>query len=374
MKRIWIDGYEANVPQRLGSSQVAFELLKNIEQQDFKNDYTVLLPDRPLEDLPKEREGFKYKILRPKRLWTRIALTLSLYLTKSKPDVFFSPTHYLPRFVPKGIKLVMIIFDLSFLHFPSMFKKDDLYKLTNWTKLSILHADHLITISNFTKKDLMANYHVDKKKITVVYPGYDKDIFHPVKSKEKMKKVLNKYGLMGDYLIYVGTIQPRKNLVRLIEVVARIEGLKLVMVGKTIGEGRQAWMFEDILNRPKKLGIEDRVVFLGFVETADLPYLISAAVALVQPSLWEGFGIPVVEAMATGTPVIVSNSSSLKEVVGDTGLLVDPASLDQIEQAIRTVRTDKKLRAKLSKQGLKHAKKFSWKKMTKQVIKILESV
>lgn len=373
MKLIWIDGYEANVPQRLGSSQVAYEVIRNIEAIDKENSYTVLLPNKPLDDLPKEREGFKYKILKPKRFWTRIALPIALYFSKSKPDVFFSPTHYLPRFIPKGIKKVMTVFDLSFLHFPSMFKKDDLYKLTNWTKLSILHSDHLITISNFTKKDLMANYHLDKKKITVAYPGYDKNIFHPVKVQE-IDKVLNKYGLQGDYLIYVGTIQPRKNLVRLIETVAKIEELKLVVVGKTTGEGREGWMYQDILNRPKELGIEDRVIFLGFVQTTDLPYLISGAVAFVQPSLWEGFGIPVIEAMVTGTPVIVSNSSSLKEVVGGTGLLVDPAKLDQIEQAIRTVLTDKKLRARLSKSSLAQAKKFSWKKMAKQVIKILESV
>src|SRR3989338_1452019 len=122
--KIAIDGYEANVKQRLGSSQVAFELLKNLEQIDRVNEYTILLPSPPLEDLPEARTGFKYKVLKPKRLWTQIALPLYLYTSKTKPDLFFSPTHYLPRFAPSKVKKVVTIFDLSFLHFPEMFIKD----------------------------------------------------------------------------------------------------------------------------------------------------------------------------------------------------------------------------------------------------------
>ena len=127
--KIWIDGYEANTPQRLGSSQVAFELIKSFEKIDHENDYTILLPSSPMDDLPKTRKGFQYKILKPKKLWTRIALPLALYSTKQKPDVFFSPTHYIPRFSP--VKRVVTVFDLSFLHFPQMFEREELYKLSN---------------------------------------------------------------------------------------------------------------------------------------------------------------------------------------------------------------------------------------------------
>ena len=134
--RIWIDGYEANVPQRLGSSQVAFELLRSLEKIDHRNDYTIFLPTPPLEDLPKERIGWKYKISSPKRFWTKIALPLALYTTKQKPELIFSPTHYIPRFSPSSVKRVVTIFDLSFLHFPEMFTKKDLWQLKNWTKFS----------------------------------------------------------------------------------------------------------------------------------------------------------------------------------------------------------------------------------------------
>ncbi|MBI2600227.1 glycosyltransferase family 4 protein [Candidatus Daviesbacteria bacterium] len=370
--KIWIDGYEANVRQRLGSSQVAFELLKNLEQIDKINEYTISLPSPPLEDLPKAREGFRYKILKPKRLWTQIALPLYLYAAKPKPDLFFSPTHYLPRFVPAGVKKVVTVFDLSFLHFQEMFTKADLWKLKNWTDFSIKNADHIITISNFSKKDIIENYGVDDNRITVVYPGYNQKEFKVNSSELRINEIKRKYKTGDNYIIYIGTLQPRKNLLRLIDVVAKIDGLKLVIVGKSSGEGREGWMYKDILERPKILGIEDRVVFTGFVETEQLLLLLKGSLALIQPSLWEGFGIPVVEAMACGVPVLVSNVSSLPEVIGEAGLLFDPYSQDQMEQAIRLIVNDKKLRMKLAKLGPKQAKKFSWNKMAKIVLKVFE--
>lgn len=370
--KIWIDGYEANVKQRLGSSQVAFELIKNLEKIDKLNEYTILLPSPPLGDLPKERDGWKYKILKPKRFWTRVALPLALYISRQKPDLFFSPTHYIPRFSP--VKRMAIIFDLSFLHFPEMFNKRDLWQLRNWTKFSIENAEHIITISNFSKQDIIKQYGIDGKKITVAYPGFNKEIFHPVYDKKKTGKMLDKYKIGDNFIIYIGTIQPRKNLIRLIEAVSRIEDLMLVIVGKTEGEGREGWMYEETLKTPNRLGIEDRVKFLGFVPDDDLPYLLAGAKAFILPSLWEGFGIPVLEAMACGVPVIVSNVSSLPEVVGGVGLLIDPYSVDQIEQAIRTIVADKKLQQKYSKAANLQAKKFSWQKMAKIVLKVFGSV
>ena len=375
--KIWIDGYEANVPQRLGSSQVAFELLRSLEKIDRENDYTILLPAPPLGDLPKTRVGWKYKILKPKRLWTRITLPLALYTARQKPDIFFSPTHYIPRFAPTKIKKVVTVFDLSFLHFPEMFIKKDLWQLKNWTKFSVMNADRIITISRFSQDDIVKQYGLAREKITVAYPGYDSEKFKIQNSKLKILKIRKKYNIGDSYIIYIGTIQPRKNLERFIEAFSLVaEGgkLELVIVGKTSGEGKQGWMYEDILKAPKELGIEDRVKFLGFVSTDDLSALLQGARAYIQPSLWEGFGIPVLEAMASGTPVIVSNTSSLPEVVGKAGLLIDPYSLDQIEQAIRTIVFDKKLQQKYSKEGIIQAKKFSWDKMAKEVLKVFEEI
>lgn len=360
--KIWIDGYEANVSQRLGSSQVAFELIKSFEKKDLKNEYLIFLPSSLLEDLPKGRKGFNYKILRPKKLWTRIALPFALYTAKQKPDVFFSPTHYIPRFSP--VKRVVTIFDLSFLHFPEMFKKGDLWRLKNWTKFSAQNADHIITISDFSKKDIIEQYNIKEDKITVAYPGYNKDIFYPS----------NKLSKYGSYIIYIGTIQPRKNLIRLMEAVLRIPNLNLVIIGKTKGEGREGWMYEEILATPKRLGIEERVKFLGFLPSEDLADLIKGAQALIQPSLYEGFGIPVLESMACGVPVLVSNISSLPEIIGEAGLTFDPYSVDQIEQAIRVVISDKKLRQRLSKAAVIQSQKFSYEKMARTILKSFEQL
>lgn len=373
--RIWIDGYETNVPSRVGSGQYGFELLKNLENIDQKNDYTILLPSQPLDDLPKERPGWQYKILRPKKLWTRVALPLALYTSKQKPDLFFSPTHYIPRFSP--VKIVVSIFDLAYFYFPEFFKKSDLYKLKNWTKYSVEHSAHILTISKSTKKDLAKFYNVKPEKVTVTYPGFKEGIYYPNADQQDIKKVTKQYGIKGSYIIYIGTLQPRKNLARLIEAFARLHlggGLKLVIVGKTTGAGRQGWMFEDILALPKKLGIEGRVIFTGFVPDTELNFLLNGALAFVFPSLYEGFGIPIADAMASGVPVITSNTSSMPEAAGKAALLVDPYSLDQIEQAIRTITTDKILRQKYSKLGLAQAKKFSWKKCARETLKVFEKM
>jgi len=372
MKNIWIDGFEANVLQRMGSGQVAYNLLDQIEKLDQKNDYTVLLASEPLVDMPKERVGFRYKILKLNRLKTFLAIPWALIKTKEKPDVIFSPTHYIPRFT--NIKRVGMIFDLSYKLFPEFLPKKDLYKLTNWSMYSIKNASHIITISQSAKKDLLKFYKIDKDKITVAYPGFNDKQFYPVKDQDKISLVLKKYGIDMPYILYTGTIQPKKNLVRLIEAFRKIEGLKLVVGGKYSGEGRQAWMTKEILDVPKKFGIDNKVIFTNFIPSEDLPILMNGAVAYILPSLWEGFGIPPLEAMACGTPTIVSNVSSLPEVVGDAGLLVDPYSIDEIEQAIRLISIDKKLHARLAKKSLEQAKKFSWEKMAKSVIRVLENV
>ena len=369
--KIWIDGYEANVGQRLGSSQVAFELLRNLEKIDYKNEYTILLPTPPLPDLPQERKGWQYKVLRPKKLWTRIALPLALYISQEKPDIFYSPTHYIPRFSP--IKRIVTIFDLAYLHFPQMFDRKDLWQLKNWSKFSIQNAESIITISNSTKKDIIKHYGIGKDKIVVAYPGYNNEVFYHVNNQEKIKKIKVKYGVLSEYIIFIGTIQPRKNINRLIEAFKKIENLTLVIVGKISGQGRGGWMFDNILKKPEELGIKDKIIFTGFVPNEDLNLLLNGSSGFILPSLWEGFGIPVVDAMVTGTPVIVSNISSLPEVVGKAGLLINPESVDQIEQAIRTITTDKKLANRLSKEGIKQAQKFSWQKMAKIVLKVFAS-
>ena len=186
---IWIDGYEANVLQRLGSSQVAFELLKNLEKIDKKNNYTILLASPPMDDLPKERLGWRYQILKIKRFKTYIGIPHAIFTAKEKPDVVFSPTHYGPIISPAP--RVIEVFDLSFLHFKKMFKLRDLLQLRFWTKISIKGAKHILTISQFSKKDIQKQYQIKNEDITVAYPGYNNEIFKQNKDIKNNSSIAN---------------------------------------------------------------------------------------------------------------------------------------------------------------------------------------
>ena len=192
--KIWIDGYEANVPQRLGSSQVAFELLRNLEKIDQKNNYTVILAGPPMDDLPKERPGWKYKILKFNKFKTYLVLPWILFTAKEKPNLFFSPTHYAPVVSP--VPRVMMIFDLAYLRFPQFFKPQDLYQMRLWTKISLMQADRIITISKSSRDDIIKYYGINKDKITIAYPGYNSASFHHFKNKAQIDQIKDKYKII----------------------------------------------------------------------------------------------------------------------------------------------------------------------------------
>lgn len=359
---IGIDGNEANVKNRVGSGQYAFELLKQFSK-NTNHRFLIYLKEQPLAGLPGETQNFHYKVLGPKKLWTQFALPASLTLGK-KPDVFFSPAHYGPRF--SRVPYVVTIHDLSYLHFPQLFKKNDLYQLTSWSKYSIENSKHIIAVSQTTKGDILKNYNVNPSKITVTYEGYDKYRFKP-QAKIVIDKIKKKYKIVGDYIIFVGTLQPRKNIERLIEAIRSVD-TKLVIVGK------KGWLYDQILSKAKSLGIEKKVIFTDFVPDDDLPALISGARVYVNPSLWEGFGIPVIEAQACGVSVVVSNTSSLPEIIGESGMLVDPESVDSIASGIKKVLTSKNVRSELIKKGFENIKRFSWEKCAKETLAALGKV
>lgn len=383
---IGIDGNEANVKNRVGSGIYAYELIKQFvklsakrysgEQSDSRiistdsgqarmTSFVVYLKEKPQEDFPKETENFKYFVFGPKKFWTQFALPIKLTFG-SKPNVFFSPAHYGPRF--SKIPYVVTIHDLSYLHFPELFRHEDLLQLTNWSKYSIKNSAAIIAPSKSTKEDIVKNYSVSPDKITVTYEGYNKEVFK-AQSAPKIAAVKKKYKIVGEYIIFVGTLQPRKNIERLIESFSNlkfeIRNLKLVICGK------KGWLYDSILEKSKTLGISNKVIFTDFVPDNDLPSLLSGAKVYVNPSLWEGFGIPVVEAQACGVPVVVSNTSSLPEIVGNSSIFVDPESAESISAGIKKVITDEKVRLDLIKKGNANLKRFSWETCAKETLKIL---
>ncbi|HUV42508.1 MAG TPA: glycosyltransferase family 1 protein [Patescibacteria group bacterium] len=361
--KIALVGYEANIKNRVGSNQYAFELIKEIYQLDKKNQYIVYLPSPPLADLPKERENWHYQVLGPGRLWNVFGLPRGLF--QQKPDLVFNPGHYSPllAFAP----LVVAIMDLGYLRFPEQFTKPIYWKLKFWTGWSIKRAKHLLAISESTKNDIIKNYGLDSSKITVTYPGYDQTRFKPGIKREKIERVKKKYRVKGDYLLFLSTLKPNKNLEGLLEAFKLLDKKDLSLVIA----GRKGWLFNTIFAKVNELNLGKQVIFTDFVPEEEVPALIKGAQVFVMPSFWEGFGIPVVEAMACGTPVLVSNQGSLPEIVGQAGVIVDPYQPKEMAQGM-----EKALKEKddLIKKGLVQAKQFSWQACAQKTIKVLEGI
>lgn len=366
---IGIDGNEANVNNRVGSNIYAFEILRGIKNLDKEDKFEIYLREKPLPDLPKEDNKWKYKVFGPKKFWTQFALPLRLFLQSKKPDVFFTPGHYAPRFCP--VPSVISILDTSYLLFPNYFKKRDLIQLKLWTSYSINNAKKIITISNSTKKDIVKYYKINRDKITVIYPGYDEDRFNQNLSSVKTSGILEKYKINKPFILFVGTIQPRKNLIRLIDAYKNIskknKDINLVIAGK------MGWLYDRIVDEVNKNNSNIKLV--GYVEDKDLPFLYKEARCFVLPSLYEGFGIPAVEAMAVGCPVIVSNVSSLPEIVEDAGIAIDPIDTKSIKEGIeRALNLKEEEKNILIAKGLQRAKLFSWEKCAEDTLKILKEV
>ena len=363
---IAIDGNEANVPQRVGVNQVAFELLNHLAKLETEHQFVVFLKDRPLPDLPPTTNNFSYEVFGPRKAWVLTGLTLRL-LKSPRPRILLSPSHYIPLLSP--VPRVPMIMDLSYEKFGlEYFKNYDLQQLRRWTSLSIKKAKKIITISDFTKNDIVEYYHAKPEKIEVVYPGYNQELFHPRIPLTKQKQIRKKYKITGKYFVYVGTLQPRKNIKLLIKAFSKLGGgTKLVIVGK------KGWLYDDIFALVKKLEIENKVIFTGFVPGEDLPSLYKASIAYVLPSLYEGFGIPVIEAQACGAITIVSKVSSLPEIAGvGTIYIENPSSVHQIAEALREALSLPKVRrAVLIKQNKENALRFSWEKAAQQTLNIL---
>lgn len=241
--------------------------------------------------------------------------------------------------------------------------------LNTWVPVSVERANHVIAVSKATRQDLIELYGTPPQKISVLYHGVTAE-FHPIKNTACLIAVRQKYGL-GDtpFILSVGTIQRRKNYRRLIQALTCLDPtLHLVIVGS------QGWYCEDVFEEVRRQKLAERVHFLGFVDDGDLPRLYNAANLFVYPSLYEGFGLPVLEAMACGTPVVAANASALPEVVGQAGLLVDPYNVEALAGAIAQVLGNPALQRRLGQAGLKRAKLFTWEKMTTALFELYQTV
>lgn len=369
---IGIDAYEANVANRVGIGRYAYEILTHLYPLMGKHSVTVFLPGPLQNDMPAETKNWQYRICGPAKLWTFVGLPLAIGRERPQIDVLFSPTHYIPRFV--STPRVMAIMDLSYLLYPDLFRPKDLYQLKQWTGYSVAHAARILTISEFSKNAIIERYHVPAGSVEVTYPGFTMTKNTASISFETLTQA---YGISRNYILSVGTIQPRKNFTKLIEAFARFlasnkqkfSDLQLVIIGK------KGWLYEDILSAPKRYGVEDRVKFLDFVPDGELPVFYEHALCFALPSLYEGFGLPLLEAMAYKCPVVASNVSSLPEIAGKAAVYVNPDDAASIADGLLTAVRQRNLvqgRQRIQK-GLSQVKLFTWEKAAKQTLEILES-
>jgi len=286
-------------------------------------------------------------------------------MARCPPDVLFVPAHVLPIVHPRCS--VVTVHDLGYRCYPAAHRSLDRLYLDLSTRYHVRVAAHILADSQATRDDLIREYGADPARITVVYPGVDETL-RRVDDPAAIAAVCAKYGISGEYVLYVGTLHPRKNLVRLIEAFSALKykALKLVIAGQ------KGWLYDRIFARVRELGVEPRVLFPGYVADADLPALLSGARVFAFPSLYEGFGFPVLEAMACGVPVVCSNVSSLPEVAGDAALLVDPLDTGAWTTALERALTDEELRAELTTRGYAQVRRFSWQRAAEETLKVLE--
>ncbi len=367
---IGIDASRAFDEQPTGTEYYAQSLVRTLVETrgDFRiRLYTRTLPSpaglEPFQPLP---PGVELVVMPFPRLWTHIRLAWEI--ERRPPDVLFVPSHVLPLFCP--VPSVVTVHDLGYEYFPETHPSFDRWYLRWTTRRHVHHATALLADSDATRNDLNHFYQADPQRVHTVYPGRDETLA-PVRDLDQIQAAKSRYGINGPYLLYLGTLQPRKNLVRLIAAFERLAGsagCQLVLAGK---KGRH---FPALLDQVKTARLEDKVLFPGYVAQADKAALLSGALSLVFPSLYEGFGFPVLEAMSCGTPVLTSTLSSLPEIAGDAAILVDPFDVDEIARGMQRLITEDPLRQALVRRGFMQVKRFSWQAAGQQVWRVLEQV
>ena len=373
MRRIAID-YTAAIEQGGGIGRYVRELTAALARVDRRSDYRLFVAGAKRNQLPTAPGGnFSWRptVLSPRwlsRIWHRARLPLPIERFTGSIDLLHATDFTLPPSLP-GTRTLLTVHDLSFLRAPEATSPPLKRYLDAVVPRSVRRADHVLADSKATRSDLIALYNTPAEKITVLYSGVDRR-FQPVTD---FRRQMEKYNLVEKrYALSVGTVTPRKNYSRVIRALSQlgkeINDLNYVIVG---GAG---WTRDEIDATIAETGMRDRVHFLGFVPDADLPALYTGARMLILASLYEGFGLPILEAMACGTPVIAGNVSSLPEVVGDAGLLVDPSDIDAISGAIHRLENDDILRQRCVAAGIERARAFTWERAAAQLQRVYQSL
>lgn len=367
--RIAIDASRTTIAARTGTENYALQLIRALLAQPSLHEFTLYFREEPSPTLFASAPNIHVKVIPFARLWTHVRFAAELWI--DRPDVTFVPAHALPLILPG--KAVATVHDLGYRFFPEAHPAYERFYLDLTTRTTSRRASRILADSLATKRDLVAQYGVSADKIDVVYPGVEG---LSRASTAQIAAARAKYGLPDSYFLFLGTLQPRKNIQRLIEAFGRYctenadHDIGLVLAGK------RGWLIEDVLRQALEAlpaAQRERVIFTGYVDDDEIAPLYSGALALVFPSLYEGFGFPVLEAMLCGTPVICSNTSSLPELAGDAAVLVDPLSLDAIAAGMAQLAGDSALRESLVQKGHQQAAQFTWDRAAQLTLQALEA-
>lgn len=420
---IGIDASRANRHHRSGTEWYSYYLIKEIARLDSRNEY-ILYTDKPLgadlsnlispdksnnhpdfdqngfQIITSPHNNFKAKVLNwPFQfLWTQGRLSLEMLI--SKPDVLFVPSHTLPLIHPK--KSVVTIHDIGFERDRTIYKKKALgpgkgksRSLLNflvkiftrgkynsnsldylaWSTLfGLKRATKVITVSNFSADEIRSIYGKELNpeifsKISVVHNGFNQEKFKINLDRDKIKTVLNKHELTKPYIFYLGRIERKKNIPRLIEAFSQV--VKFNPEVQLVLTGDASYGFDEVKYLISEFGLDDKVIKTGWVEEDDLPYLYAGSEMFVFPSLYEGFGIPLIEAMACGVPVCCSNAPAITEVVDGAAYAFDSQNSIDMAEKMSRILNDRNLKTELIQKGLEQAKKFSWHQSAKETLEIL---
>lgn len=358
--KIAID-YTSAARQRAGIGRYTRSLLRALSLQTDQNQYVLYVP-RDATQLDDAR-AFppNFRVVRAPlnerymvALWQRARVPLPVEIFTGASDVFYSPDFVLPP--TRAKRKILTVHDLSFKRHPETAVPNLKWYLEGAVPRAVQRADLILADSNATRRDLIELFAAPAARVRILYSGCD-PCFRRVTDAAELERVRRAYGLYKPFILNVGTIEPRKNLARLIQAFSQLKQrreLDLVIAG---GRG---WMYDEIYQAPEKFRVSAQVRFIGFTPDEDLPALYSLAELFAYPSLYEGFGLPVLEALACGAAVVTANNSSLPEVAGDAALLVDARDVDALAWAMSRLLDDAPWRATLQRKALAQAKKFSW--------------
>jgi len=420
---IGIDASRANRDHKSGTEWYSFYLIKWLAELDGKNQY-ILYTDKPLSNnltdlslvnvkttenfqakfdkngyqvIKSPHNNFKAKILKwPYHFfWTQGRLSLEMIF--HRPDILFVPAHTLPLIHPK--KSIVTIHDVGFARDFCLYRSDKMgpensrarkvidylirtatfgkygantVDYQNWsTKFALKKSKAIITVSEFTKKEIKEIFGDFDHKINVVSNGYNNEIYKKIIDQEKIKNTINKYGIKKPYLFYVGRLERKKNTPQLIEAFALLKEKNKNIKHKLVLVGDASFGYDEVKYTINEYALDEDVIMPGWIAEEDMPYLYNGADAFIFPSLYEGFGIPLLQAMACGVPIASSYISSIPEITGDTSLFFNPNNIISMTDAIERIITDNSLREELTKKGYERIKLFSWKKCAQETLEII---